>query len=281
MSRVLAALHGGFGRVCLYEKDRAVAVHAHREVHLIFHIGGSTHRLMVSGRRLRADDENAIVINPLQPHGSLSADPGQHMISLVLYIKPEWFNAISPESARTLEFGSNSLPLNYKIKKSIDRIVRLLIQGERSGQFDMLVFELISACHEQSRTLAPTDIARSEGPRMIFSDRRINTAITMMQERVHECSADDFVLTNIAREAGLSRPHFFKLFRSNTGVTPKVYMNALLIERALDKITNTDHSVTSIALDLGFASQPSFSRFFRANVGISPTSYRQVASLVD
>jgi AraC-like DNA-binding protein len=32
---------------------------------------------------------------------------------------------------------------------------------------------------------------------------------------------------NVARDAGLSRPHFFKLFRENTGVTPALYANTM------------------------------------------------------
>ena len=46
----------------------------------------------------------------------------------------------------------------------------------------------------------------------------------------------DIELDHVARESGLSRPHFYKLFRSQTGVTPNLYLNTLLMERAIDTL---------------------------------------------
>jgi AraC-like DNA-binding protein len=94
-----------------------------------------------------------------------------------------------------------------------------------------------------------------------------------MKERL----GDELDLDGIASEAGLSRPHFYKLFRENVGITPNVYLNTLRMELAIDRLVKTDEPVTSIGLDLGFASQASFTRFFGANAGIPPTDYRRVA----
>jgi len=41
MSRALAVFHGHFGRATVYQLNRPFNVHAHREGHLIFHIGGA------------------------------------------------------------------------------------------------------------------------------------------------------------------------------------------------------------------------------------------------
>ncbi len=48
---------------------------------------------------------------------------------------------------------------------------------------------------------------------------------------------------------------------------------------AIERLTRSADAVTSIGLDLGFASQASFTRFFTANVGIPPTDYRRAAHL--
>lgn len=276
MSRLLSALHGVFGRACLYKQDRPMAIHAHREAHLIFHVGGQKTPVSVSGQVIEPDEFTAIAVNPLQPHYLSGAVPQQPMINLVLYINQSWFDNASDDSNKGLEFGCNKLLINEKIKKLVDKVVKLLTQGDSLDQFDNQLHDLASACHEQSLRQAAATANKLPSEVMVL-DRRVNQAIEMMHERIHECIANDFVLTDIAREAGLSRPHFFKLFRSNTGVTPKVYKNTLLVEQALERILNTDLPVTSIALDLGFASQPSFSRFFSANVGTSPSGYRRAA----
>jgi AraC-like DNA-binding protein len=82
-------------------------------------------------------------------------------------------------------------------------------------------------------------------------------------------------LDTIARDVGLSRPHFYKLFRQHVGLTPNVYLNTLRMEAAISRLTTTSDAVTTIGLDLGFASQASFTRFFVSNVGIAPTDYRR------
>ena len=81
----------------------------------------------------------------------------------------------------------------------------------------------------------------------------------------------------LAREVGLSRPHFFKLFKKQMGITPNLYLNTLRAEQAISDLMTTDKSVTEISYDLGFSSQASFTRFFSSNVGIPPSDYRRVA----
>ena len=84
-------------------------------------------------------------------------------------------------------------------------------------------------------------------------------------------------LDDVARDAGLSRPHFYKLFRRQTGITPNLYLNTLRMEKASESLTETGRSVTEIGYDLGFSSQSGFTRFFASNVGMAPSDYRRVA----
>ena len=41
MARAISVHHGSFGRATLYELDKGLITHAHREGHLIFYLGGS------------------------------------------------------------------------------------------------------------------------------------------------------------------------------------------------------------------------------------------------
>ena len=75
------------------------------------------------------------------------------------------------------------------------------------------------------------------------------------------------------------RPHFYRLFRDQTGLTPNLFLNTLRMERAIAALTETSDSVADIGFNLGFASQSSFSRFFATNVGMAPSDYRRVAYL--
>ena len=56
-----------------------------------------------------------------------------------------------------------------------------------------------------------------------------------------------------------------------------MYLNTLRLELSIERLTRSDDPVTSIGLDLGFASQASFTRFFSNNIGIAPTDYRRAS----
>jgi AraC-like DNA-binding protein len=84
----------------------------------------------------------------------------------------------------------------------------------------------------------------------------------------------------IARAAGISRAHFFKLFRDHTGLTPKLYSNTIQIERALTLLAETNDPVTHIGEDLRFSCQSTFTRFFTSHVGMAPSAYRSVVRVV-
>ena len=52
MSRALSVYHGHFGRATLYELNRPMTTHAHREGHLIFYVGGGRPACRCSARRM-------------------------------------------------------------------------------------------------------------------------------------------------------------------------------------------------------------------------------------
>ena len=275
MSRAIAAQHGGFGRACIYEMNRPLATHAHREGHLIFHLSGKISRVMVSGQMIEPDTETAVAVSPLQPHNINFYDKTRHgTFLLVLYINPGWFHKIYESVEGSLHFGKACIRIDECINRLVRRVCHLLSEGNQFDVFDHSLHELTKACYDQSWEHAKD---REHGKNACswtgVRDHRVRKSIHLMKARV----GDELALDDIASEAGLSRPHFYKLFRENVGITPNVYLNTLRAEMAIDRLVTTDEPVTSIGLDLGFASQASFTRFFGSNVGIPPTDYRRVA----
>jgi len=66
----------------------------------------------------------------------------------------------------------------------------------------------------------------------------------------------------VAKEAGLSRAHFFRLFESSIGLPPKVYLNLIRMEQAVDAVLNQSASVCETSNQLGFTEPAHFTRFF-------------------
>ncbi|MEM7547051.1 MAG: AraC family transcriptional regulator [Pseudomonadota bacterium] len=270
MSHAIAVCHGEFGRAALYRLDKTIITHAHREGHLIFHIDGPAGYVLTGDKKCGLTSQKAVAVSPWEPH-SFHLDGDEAQICLVLYIKPMWFLENSPSAKFPLKFGRPDLALDEEVDGLIARLTAILLDKEDQEQFDHLLFGLTMASFNLSWAQA-----KGEDPGQVyerFSDYRVRRSLRLIQERMGE----DIEMEALARSVGLSRPHFFKLFKQYMGVTPNVYMNTLRSERAIEDLLNSDKSVTDIAFDLGFSSQASFTRFFSSNVGIAPSEYRRVA----
>lgn len=82
-------------------------------------------------------------------------------------------------------------------------------------------------------------------------------------------------LGELAREAGLSVPHFTELCRRQTGMPPLYLLIRLRLQRAMDLLQQGNHNVAEAAAAVGYGDQFYFSRLFRKHMGVSPSSCRQ------
>ena len=271
MSIALAVFHGAFGRVCLYAMDRAMAPHGHREGHLIFHIRGPAAAVVVDGRAFPLSPGQAVAVSPWQPHYYTPVDRGAATHALVLYIRPGWFVDAARRSTATLRFGRVGVEVTEPLARLVFLVANdLLAEDEADPRLEDRLCALTQAAFDQSWqwTDRGSDFT---GPALPHRDWRIRKALRVLQNRVGEsCELD-----GVAREVGLSRPHFYKLFRAQMGVTPNIYLNTLRMEHAIERLAETGVAVSEIGLDLGFSSQASFSRFFIANGVVPPSAYRR------
>lgn len=274
MSNAVAVYHGRFGRATLYNLNHDMATHAHREGHLTFFVQGMPSAMTVKGRRFALDHGSAVAVNPWEPHDFRAGDPDAGSLFLVLYIKPIWFLETARNAQSGLRFGRTEIDMTDQIRRSVNMVTSLLLEGEETDLFDGYLYELTQKCFDQSWQWTP-DGTINQSYVLPFTDFRVRKSMRLMSERLGE----DLELDDVARDAGLSRPHFYKLFRKQTGLTPNLFLNTLRMERAIDSLTGTEKSVTDIGFDLGFSSQASFTRFFTSNVGIAPSDYRRVAHL--
>ncbi|WP_226576895.1 helix-turn-helix transcriptional regulator [Acuticoccus sediminis] len=274
MSTAIAVFHGAFGRAALYRLNRPLAPHAHREGHLIFLVRGIAGSVAVDGERHAVHSGQAIAISPWQPHDFQPGDIGDGALFLTLYIKPRWFEDLSRAMGQAMRFGAPTLPVDGAMRVRVERIADLLASGHQTTALAEVTALTRAAFDRTWFAETPGALCALRTRQMpSVRDFRIRNALALMNERV----ADVCALDRIARDAGMSRPHFYKLFRQNLGVTPNMYLNTLRLERSIDRLVWSSDAVTSIGLDLGFASQASFTRFFSNNVGIAPTDYRRCA----
>ncbi|HEY5769132.1 MAG TPA: AraC family transcriptional regulator [Terrimicrobium sp.] len=87
--------------------------------------------------------------------------------------------------------------------------------------------------------------------------------------------AEDLSLAQLAAQAGLSKFHFHRLFKSATGVSPSHYHIHLRMDAARRLLRETKKSIVAVALDVGCANPSHFAQLFRRETGLSPSDYRR------
>jgi AraC family transcriptional regulator len=85
----------------------------------------------------------------------------------------------------------------------------------------------------------------------------------------------DLDLQALANEAGLSRYHFLRKFKQETGQTPVGYLRDKRLLRAMDLLTLSDLSVKRIAGMCGYRRSAHFCAAFRDRFGLTPGSIRK------
>ncbi len=274
MSKAISVFHGNFGRATLYHLDRPIIPHAHREGHLLFHVHGGHGRIRIEGQENAITPATAVAVNPWELHGyAPNRAEGQYIV--VLYIRPSWFHGHRQEQSLGLRFGASEFAVTPEVGAWVTQLADLLSNGGGSNeQFEALLYQLTHACYQLSHHTPHERQARVE--RFEANDFRVRKSLRLMSERL-DCDLD---VARLASDSGLSRPHFFKLFRSQIGVPPKLFWNTLRLERAYHDLVETPKPICDISFELGFSSQSSFSRFFCLNTGMAPTDYRRVGHVV-
>jgi AraC-like DNA-binding protein len=79
----------------------------------------------------------------------------------------------------------------------------------------------------------------------------------------------------ISTELKLSQRYLSDLLSSLTGLNTQQYIQNAIIEKAKEKLSSTNLSVSEIAYELGFEHSQSFSKLFKTKTNVSPLEFRQ------
>jgi AraC-like DNA-binding protein len=260
--------------VALLDMDTSLVEHAHPHCHLIFKASGPDQNFVVERQTVPLRSDMLVAVNSWQQHAYLHRQSAERTLFLALYIEPGWLAAADRAFVNCAEpgfFPRAGIPITSEINRLRAYLVRRM--ADPHDQHDELQESILQLCLTVSHGFSDwrdqgARLRRHHGPR----DYRVGRALRHMRER----AAEAVDLDDVARLAGLSRPHFNHLFRSCTGVSPRVYANALRVETAVSRLRRQQDEIGEIAEHLGFSAQSNFTRFFQQHAGTSPNQYRRV-----
>jgi AraC family transcriptional regulator len=279
MRRVIRAIQGRFGRAVLFDTDTPVVEHAHSQCHVLIKCGGADGQYVVNGEAAPFRDDTIVMVNPWIPHHNPRPAGGPASRVLALYIEAEWLfeheRGMDIAFHRAGPFPVSSAPISASLRSLSRQLAAMMIAPNVSEiRAEQMLFGLI----DQTLSTYAGDGVQDGLPKSGASpDFRIKRAIAHMRDNISK----DVGMTQLARIAGLSRSHFFELFRSCTGLSPRLYMDALCLDAATRTLVATTDPLTEIAKTLGFSAPGHFSRFFHQHTSVSPSAYRRGAMAID
>jgi AraC-like DNA-binding protein len=79
----------------------------------------------------------------------------------------------------------------------------------------------------------------------------------------------------LAAKVGMGLGRFLREFKVTFAATPHQYIQQRRLQRAGEMLRTTDASLSTVALETGFASHSHFATAFRAAIGTTPSDYRR------
>jgi len=281
MSTAVRIAHGSFGRVALLDMDASLVRHAHPHCHVLLKVEGADTQFLVGDTVVPLNDTSAVMVDGWQPHAYVHDPSRPRTLILALYVEPQWLKEFRPAWAASGSPGFFTQPCG-EISPRIRQLTRdlaadMMTRPDCRSEHEALLSDLMIAVIERFtlwRNFSSSVRAMNTSTRPDWRIRRATEAIRADVSR----NVDINVL---AKVAGLSRAHFFRLFESSIGVPPRVYLNVMRLERAVEAVVNDNANVADIGNRLGFGVPAHFTRFFRNHTGVGPREFRAVSRIAN
>ncbi|RYY61004.1 MAG: AraC family transcriptional regulator [Chitinophagaceae bacterium] len=212
---------------------------------------------------------------------SFDADHDYKTSGWMLLVHPDflWGTPLA-KTIRQYEFfdysANEALFLSGKEETTIGGIAQLIKQ-EYHANIDKFSQGLIVAQIELLLQYCDRFYNRQFLTRKISSHQILNRVEEMLDEYF---KSDDLIekglptVQFIADTLNISPTYLSALLKALTGQSTQQHIHEKLIEKAKEKLSLTDLSISEIAYSLGFEHPPSFSKLFKSKTNLSPLEFR-------
>ncbi|MDR2879130.1 MAG: AraC family transcriptional regulator [Fusobacteriales bacterium] len=177
---------------------------------------------------------------------------------------PHALDSIGAASLLTICINKNKIS-EIDINKIINRIIFLYTKtfnfGSLSGAQLSLLAENLSYCKH-------------------FSTYKYMTPQIKKLQQILEFSPETAVnIEKMAKSAYMSKYHFIRKFKKETGLTPHQFQIQNKIRKA-QRIFNNSENLAVLAIETGFFDQSHFIRYFKKIIGLTPSAYKKSFKIV-
>lgn len=220
--------------------------------------------IVANGRTIYSEPGMVMAVEPGASHHELARDDPPRYVAI--FIDREQFEAqIAPYGQYDQE--------NFRYRSFLPEpeLIVLLRTFMNECEADLLGREALLAAMgvRITHSLIRAALGVMARPSAVSVRLEIHRAIHYL----HDHFTERLTVADLAGVAGISPPHFSRLFRRETGHSPLEYLIRVRIQRSRILLRAGSDTVTSVALKCGFATPSHFADSFRKQCGVSPSEY--------
>jgi len=105
----------------------------------------------------------------------------------------------------------------------------------------------------------------------MVTDNRLAFVIDYIRKNIRE----SLTVELLSKKAYMSESHFYRVFKTELGVSPIEFINSERIKLAVSLLQNPRKSIKDVFMESGFESRSYFNRLFKRANKITPKAYRE------
>lgn len=241
--------------------------HLHKEFEICLLLEGAV-QLLAPGRRENLRQGDLWIMNPYESH-ELAA--GRPALILSLQVSPALFSSVFPqmESMEFIPSGVCSGEAAAPLRKFLLDIAAAYFSPEETAPLRCAGLIHLFFCRLLA-TLPYSCISEKERVNSANRAQRIRKIVDYIDSHYME----KLLLTDLARELGLTMNYLSAFFKSVFGMSFQAYVMKKRCEKARQLLLLTDFSLLDISIACGFSDVKYFHQGFQRQFGCSPRQYR-------
>jgi AraC-like DNA-binding protein len=258
-------------------------LHWHEYYEIVYVLKGKTYASL-DGETYEASEKDIIIINKSILHGFFPSNPGTSV--RIFQFEPKIF----AESGIELREGVNGTPVfarNPLLSAKKDGALyekALVLIGDMFKEYNRKDAGFRLAIKSKVYEFTLTLLREMSSGQFVKPYRNTNSRyVNERLERIllfifKNFDKPDITLEDAAEEAALSKFHFTRFLKKQTGQNFHSYLSMVRISHAEESLIKTDTSITDIAYQSGFSSLKTFNRVFKIYTGKNPSQYRSAVN---
>jgi AraC-like DNA-binding protein len=254
-------------------------IHWHNEMEIIYLVKG-TATFKVENIEYSIKAGEAVIVHPGELHSGVSNDKCEIFYFSIVF-KFSWLSSLHndriQEQFLAPILSTSRLPAVLRADfqehlELLNHIRQILNKFERkSAAYEMnlkaTLLLLIADSFQYGLIESRTEPKMRRGHELSWEIKQV---LAFMEEHSH----GKIELNQLASIISLSRSHFCKFFKDQTGMRPMEYLNFIRVNKAATLLRTGSYNVIEAALESGFQHVSYFTKWFKTFMNMTPSEYK-------